>query len=192
MLDGTGQEARRADVGIKGDRITAVGDLAAVHAFPIDVTDARAVSATVRRIESELGLEVQVRRLESSTRTVKEAAVAVGCEEAAIAKSIVFVADGDPVVCVASGRHRIDTHKLADALDVAEVRQAAADEVRAATGFAIGGVPPFGHDLPVLFDESLLEHERVWAAAGDPNSLFSIDPQELASCVRARVVAIGE
>jgi prolyl-tRNA editing enzyme YbaK/EbsC (Cys-tRNA(Pro) deacylase) len=140
----------------------------------------------------ELGLEVQVRRLESSTRTVKEAAVAVGCEEAAIAKSIVFVADGDPVVCVASGRHRIDTDKLADALDVAEVRQAAADEVRAATGFAIGGVPPFGHDLPVLFDESLLEHERVWAAAGDPNSLFSIDPQELASCVRARVVAIGE
>jgi prolyl-tRNA editing enzyme YbaK/EbsC (Cys-tRNA(Pro) deacylase) len=147
-----------------------------------------------RLVESarELGLEVQVRRLESSTRTVKEAAVAVGCEEAAIAKSIVFVADGDPVVCVASGRHRIDTHKLADALDVAEVRQAAADEVRAATGFAIGGVPPFGHDLPVLFDESLLEHERVWAAAGDPNSLFSIDPQELASCVRARVVAIGE
>jgi prolyl-tRNA editing enzyme YbaK/EbsC (Cys-tRNA(Pro) deacylase) len=140
----------------------------------------------------ELGLEVQVRRLESSTRTVREAAVAVGCEEAAIAKSIVFVADGDPVVCVASGRHRIDTDKLADALDVAEVRQAAADEVRAATGFAIGGVPPFGHDLPVLFDESLLEHERVWAAAGDPNSLFSIDPQELASCVRARVVAIGE
>jgi prolyl-tRNA editing enzyme YbaK/EbsC (Cys-tRNA(Pro) deacylase) len=140
----------------------------------------------------ELGLDVQVRRLEASTRTVKEAAVAVGCEEAAIAKSIVFVADGDPVVCVASGGHRIDTDKLADALDVAEVRQAAADEVRAATGFAIGGVPPFGHDLPVLFDESLLEHERVWAAAGDPNSLFSIDPQELASCVRARVVAIGE
>jgi prolyl-tRNA editing enzyme YbaK/EbsC (Cys-tRNA(Pro) deacylase) len=140
----------------------------------------------------ELGLEVQVRRLEASTRTVREAAVAVGCEEAAIAKSIVFVADGDPVVCVASGRHRIDTDKLADALDVAEVRQAAADEVRAATGFAIGGVPPFGHDLPVLFDESLLEHERVWAAAGDPNSLFSIDPQELASCVRARVVAIGD
>ena len=79
-----------------------------------------------------------------------------------------FVADGDPIVCVASGRHRIDTAKLADALDVAEVRQAAADEVRAATGFAIGGVPPFGHDLPVLFDESLLEHERVWAAARRP------------------------
>ncbi|MGH2800306.1 MAG: YbaK/EbsC family protein, partial [Thermoleophilaceae bacterium] len=77
----------------------------------------------------ELGLEVQVQRLETSTRTVKDAAEAVGCHEAAIAKSIVFVADGDPVVCVASGRHRIDTEKLADALDVAEVRQAAADEV---------------------------------------------------------------
>ena len=138
----------------------------------------------------ELGLEVEVQRLEASTRTVKDAAVAVGCEEAEIAKSIVFVADGDPVVCIASGRHRIDTDKLADALDVAEVRQAAADEVRAATGYAIGGVPPFGHDLPVLFDESLLEHGRVWAAAGDPHSLFCVDPRKLADCVGARVVAV--
>ncbi|MGH2715727.1 MAG: YbaK/EbsC family protein, partial [Thermoleophilaceae bacterium] len=70
-------------------------------------------------------------------------------------------------------------------------RQAAADEVRAATGFAIGGVPPFGHDLPVLFDESLLEHEHVWAAAGDPHSLFCVDPRELARCIDARVVAVG-
>jgi prolyl-tRNA editing enzyme YbaK/EbsC (Cys-tRNA(Pro) deacylase) len=139
-----------------------------------------------------LGLELKVRRLADSTRTVKDAAVAVGCDEAEIAKSIVFVADGDPVVCVASGRHRIDTDKLADALDVAEVRQAAADEVRAATGFAIGGVPPFGHDLPVLFDESLLEHDQVWAAAGDPHSLFCADPRDLAACTGARVVAMGE
>ena len=138
----------------------------------------------------ELGLEVEVQRLDASTRTVKDAAVAVGCEEAEIAKSIVFVADGDPVVCIASGRHRIDTDKLADALDVAEVRQAAPDEVRAATGYAIGGVPPFGHDLPVLFDESLLEHGRVWAAAGDPHSLFCVDPRKLADCVGARVVAV--
>ena len=97
----------------------------------------------------DLGIEVRVQRLAASTRTVKDAAVAVGCQESEIAKSIVFVADGDPVVCVASGRHRIDTGKLADALDVAEVRQAAAEEVRAATGYAIGGVPPFGHDLPI-------------------------------------------
>jgi prolyl-tRNA editing enzyme YbaK/EbsC (Cys-tRNA(Pro) deacylase) len=123
---------------------------------------------------------------------VADAAVAVGCEEAEIAKSIVFVADGDPIVCVASGQHRVDTEKVADALDVAEVRQAGAEEVRAATGFAIGGVPPFGHDLPVLFDEELLRHRRVWAAAGDPNSLFEVDPRELAGCIRARVVALGE
>jgi prolyl-tRNA editing enzyme YbaK/EbsC (Cys-tRNA(Pro) deacylase) len=137
----------------------------------------------------QLGLEVQVQRLEASTR--KDAAEAVGCEESEIAKAIVFVADGDPVLCVASGRHRIDTDKLADLLDVAEVRIAAPDEVRAATGYAIGGVPPFGHELPVLFDESLLEHERIWAAAGDPHSLFCVDPRRLAECTEARVVAVG-
>lgn len=140
----------------------------------------------------DLGLEVNVQRLQSSTRTVKDAAVAVGCDESEIAKAIVFVADGDPVLCIASGRHRIDTNRLADVLDVAEVRQAAADEVRAATGFPIGGVPPFGHDLPVIFDESLLEHPRVWAAAGDPHSLFCVDPHRLAECVKARVAAVGE
>ena len=139
-----------------------------------------------------LGLVMEVKRLDASTRTVSDAALAVGCEESEIAKSIVFIADGDPVVCVASGRHRIDPEKLADALDVAEVRQAAADEVRAATGFAIGGVPPFGHDLPVILDEELLKHERVWAAAGDPHSLFSVDPRELARCTSARVAAVGE
>jgi prolyl-tRNA editing enzyme YbaK/EbsC (Cys-tRNA(Pro) deacylase) len=140
----------------------------------------------------DLGIELQVRRLESSTRTVADAAIAMGCQESEIAKSIVFVADGDPVVCVASGQHRVDTEKVAEALDVAEVRQAQADEVRAATGFAIGGVPPFGHDLPVLFDAALLDHDRVWAAAGDPHSLFCVDPRELARCTRAQVVALGE
>ena len=140
----------------------------------------------------DLGIEVKVQRLGASTRTVADAATAVGCQEAEIAKAIVFVADGDPVVCVASGQHRVDVGKVADLLDVAEVRQAQADEVRAATGFAIGGVPPFGHDLPVLFDEELLTHRRVWAAAGDPHSLFCVDPRELANCIKARVVALGE
>jgi prolyl-tRNA editing enzyme YbaK/EbsC (Cys-tRNA(Pro) deacylase) len=139
----------------------------------------------------ELGLEVNPQRLGASTRTVKDAAEAVGCDESEIAKAIVFVADGEPVLCVASGRHRIDPDKVADALDVAEIRMAAPDEVRAATGFAIGGVPPFGHDLPVLFDESLLEHERIWAAAGDPHSLFCVEPRRLADCIRAQVVAVG-
>ena len=139
----------------------------------------------------ELGLQVEVQRLDASTRTVGDAAQAVGCQEAEIAKSIVFIADGEPVVCIASGAHRIDTNKLADALDVAEVRQASPDEVRASTGFAIGGVPPFGHELSVVFDETLLEHERVWAAAGDPHSLFCADPRKLANCTAAVVADVA-
>lgn len=139
----------------------------------------------------ELGLEMRVQRLEASTRTVRDAAEAVGCSESEIAKSIVFVADGDPVVCVASGRHRIDTDKLADVLDVAEVRQAAPDEVRAATGFSVGGVPPLGHGLRVIFDEALLGHERVWAAAGDEHSLFCASPTALVSCTGAIVADVG-
>ena len=103
-----------------------------------------------------LGLEVEVRRLDASTATVQEAAGAVGCDDAQIAKSLVFVADGDPVVCIASGAHRVDPDRLADVLDVAEVRQATPEEVRAATGFRVGGVPPFGHGLPVVFDQTLL------------------------------------
>jgi prolyl-tRNA editing enzyme YbaK/EbsC (Cys-tRNA(Pro) deacylase) len=150
------------------------------------------VKERVIRNARSLGLDVEVQRLESSTRTVSDAARAVGCQEAEIAKSIVFVADGDPIVCIASGAHRVDTDKLADALDVAEVRQASAEEVRAATGFAIGGVPPFGHGLPVVFDEALLRHASVWAAAGDPHSLFRADPQQLASCTGARVLDVGE
>ena len=140
----------------------------------------------------DLGIALRVQRLESSTRTVKDAAAAVGADESEIAKAIVFIADGDPVLCIASGKHRIDTDKLAEALDVAEVRQADAGEVRAATGFAIGGVPPFGHDLPVIFDEELLRHDRVWAAAGDPHSLFEVDPRELRDCIGARVADVGE
>ncbi|MEK6228817.1 MAG: YbaK/EbsC family protein [Actinomycetota bacterium] len=133
----------------------------------------------------ELGLEVDVRRLSGTTATVGDAARAVGCQEAEIAKSLVFVADGDPVLCIASGSHRVDLGRLADALDVAEVRQATPDEVRAATGFPVGGVPPFGHDLPVVFDESLLEHERVYAAGGDGHSLFEVDPGRLLECTGA-------
>jgi len=139
----------------------------------------------------ELGLDVRVQRLEASTRTVGDAARAVGCEQAEIAKSIVFVADGDPVLCIASGQHRIDHDKLAEALDVAEVRQAGAQEVRAATGFAIGGVPPFGHGLPVVFDRALLDHERVWAAAGDSHSLFCVEPGKLLDCTGASVADVG-
>lgn len=144
----------------------------------------------VKTAARELGLDVDVRTLERPTRTVKEAAEAVGCSEAQIAKSIVFVADGEPIVCIASGAHRIDADRLCEVLDSAECRPASPDEVRAATGFAVGGVAPFAHGLPVVFDESLLAHDRIWAAAGDGNSVFCVDPRELVRCTGATVAKI--
>jgi prolyl-tRNA editing enzyme YbaK/EbsC (Cys-tRNA(Pro) deacylase) len=139
----------------------------------------------------ELGLDVNVTTLDRPTRTVQEAAAAVGCQPAEIAKSLVFVADGDPILVVASGAHRVDIDKVADVLDVAEIRQATPDEVRTSTGFSVGGVAPFGHDLPVVLDETLLQHDRVWAAGGDGNTLFCVEPNKLSSCIRARVADVA-
>ena len=139
-----------------------------------------------------LGLRLDVRRLDAPTATVQQAADAVGCPPRQIAKSLVFVADGEPVLCIASGAHRVDPERLADVLDVAEVRQASPEEVRAATGFAIGGVPPFGHGLDVVLDELLLDNDVVWAAGGDEHSLFAVDPRELVRCTRASVAAVGD
>ena len=145
----------------------------------------------VKEAARALGLEVQVRTLSQPTRTVHEAALAVGCEDGEIAKSLVFIADGDPVVVVASGSHRVDTELVADILDVAEVRQASADEVRAATGYPVGGVPPFGHGLPLIFDEALLDHKLIYAAGGDGNTLFAVPPSRLVECTQSRVARIA-
>ena len=138
-----------------------------------------------------LGLDVKVTTLQTPTRTVEQAATAVGCDAGQIAKSIVFVADGEPVVCVTSGAHRVDVDRLCEAIDCAEARPATPEEVRAATGFPVGGVPPFGHDLPVVFDSALLDEERVFAAGGDGNTLFEVDPRRLADCTRATIAALG-
>ena len=140
----------------------------------------------------QLGLDVKVQRLDASTATADAAAVAVGCDKAQIAKSLVFIADGDPVLAIVSGSHRVDVAKLCEALDCAECRQATAAEVRAATGFSVGGVPPFGHGLPVVIDETLLGHEQVWAAGGDGHSLFEVEPQRLVECTGARVAVLAE
>jgi prolyl-tRNA editing enzyme YbaK/EbsC (Cys-tRNA(Pro) deacylase) len=139
----------------------------------------------------ELGLNVEVTTLDRPTRTVQEAASAVGCQAGEIAKSIVFVCDGDPVLVIASGAHRVDMDKVADALDCAEVRQASPDEVRSSTGFSVGGVAPFGHDLPVVLDRTLLDYEHVWAAGGDGNTLFSVEPRKLVDCIRAQVADVA-
>ena len=140
----------------------------------------------------ELGLEVDVRSLDVPTRTVGEAARAVGCDEAQIAKTLVFVADGDPVLVVASGAHRVDVDVLCDIFDVAEVRQASADEVRVATGYPVGGVSPVGCSLPIVFDEDLLQYELIYVAGGDGNTLFAVQPQRLAESVHARVARVAE
>src|SRR3954447_26819836 len=139
----------------------------------------------------ELGLEVDVRTLDSPTRTVAEAAAAVGCQSAQIAKTLVFVADGDPVLAVASGAHRVDPDLLADVFDVAQIRQASPEEVRVATGYPVGGVSPLGCHLPIAFDETLLEYERIFAAGGDGNTLFEVNPRTLADALHVRVVRVA-
>ncbi len=149
----------------------------------------------VRRVveaAAAIGVTIEPRAFPEGTKTAADAAAAIGVEVGQIVKSLVFLVDGAPVMALVAGDNRLSERKLAAACGGGVVGRADADAVRAATGFPIGGVPPFGHDLPVLFDEALLGHERVWAAAGDPHSLFCVDPQELARCVRARIVALGE
>ncbi|HEX8075740.1 MAG TPA: YbaK/EbsC family protein [Thermoleophilaceae bacterium] len=145
----------------------------------------------VAQAARELGLEVEITTLDRPTRTVAEAAEALDVDPGQIAKSIVFVADGEPVVCVASGGHRVDIDTLALAFDCAVVSQADPDQVQAATGFKVGGVPPFGHGLPVVIDEALLDHEVVFAAGGDGSTLFGVDPRKLVDATGARVIAVG-
>lgn len=139
------------------------------------------------------GLHIAVRRFPEGTRTAADAARAVGCEVAQIVKSLVFVADGEPMLVLASGANRVDTSRVAAFLDVAEVRRADGDEARAATGFAIGGVAPFGHERPldVVVDRDLLAHEVVWAAAGLPDAVFPIGPADLVRASGGRVADIA-
>jgi len=126
------------------------------------------------------GLDLEVRRFPQGTRTAEDAARAVGCQVGQIVKSLVFTAGGRPIVALVSGANRVDLGKLAEAAG-GPVGKADADAARSATGYAIGGVPPFGHAtaLPVFVDRHLLSYEVVWAAAGRPDSVFPIQPARL-------------
>ncbi|KAF4405387.1 MULTISPECIES: YbaK/EbsC family protein [Streptomyces] len=130
---------------------------------------------------SELGLEARVRRFPDATRTAAEAAAAIGCQLSQIVKSLMFEADGQPVLVLVDGASRVDTELVRAELGAEKVRRADADLVRATTGYAIGGVPPFGHAVRsrVLADRRLLEHDEVWAAAGTPHTVFPLPPREL-------------
>ena len=143
----------------------------------------------VRAALDAASLACAIRTLPDSTRTAVEAAAAVGCSVGEIAKSLVFRAGDHAVVAIVSGDHRLDPAKLAAAVGE-DVKRADADFVRAATGYAIGGVPPLGYAaaVDVFMDVDLFRFDRIWAAAGSPFSVFAIEPARLRDANGARVM----
>jgi prolyl-tRNA editing enzyme YbaK/EbsC (Cys-tRNA(Pro) deacylase) len=131
----------------------------------------------VVRAATDAGIAIEVQRFVAGTRTAEGAAHAVGCQVAQIVKSLVFLADGRGVVALVSGADRLDPQRLGQTLGVGEVRRADGDEVRAATGYPIGGVPPFGHTnaLPVVIDERLFDHDLA-KVAGARRAAIAAEP----------------
>lgn len=155
-------------------------------------TEPLALSAQkVANAAAGLGLSIKIVTFDYSTRTAEDAAAAIGCEVGQIVKSLVFKAGDSPVIALVSGANQLDTRKLADLLDISrkQVTRADANTVRAATGFAIGGVPPFGHDTQLIpfIDQDLIRFEQIWAAAGTPNTVFAITPANLVRATRGVV-----
>ncbi len=149
----------------------------------------------VERVASaaaELGITVEPLEFPEGTRTAQDAADAIGCDVGQIVKSLVFLLDGEPVLALVSGANRLDEAKLAAALGGVVVGRADADAVKAATGFSIGGVPPFGHTrhLRTAVDEDLVAHFVVWAAAGTPRDNFPIQPADLVRASRGTVAPL--
>jgi Cys-tRNA(Pro) deacylase len=162
-------------------------------------TDAGNSGAHPRFAEAlrELGLGhlvSQVRRFPDATRTAAEAAAAVGCELSQICKSLIFAADGTPVLVLMDGASRVDLELVRKELGADKVTRAKVDVVRETTGYAIGGVPPFGHRTrtTVLADRSLLEHDVVWAAAGTPYTVFPMPPEDLVRYADGTLVDVRE
>jgi Cys-tRNA(Pro) deacylase len=141
---------------------------------------------------ADLGLTIELREFPEGTRTAEDAAKAIGVEVGQIVKSLVFTLDGELVIALVSGRNRLDEAKLAQALGGREVGRADATGVREATGYAIGGVPPFGHPrpLPTAIDADLLDYEEVWAAAGTPRDVFALSPHDLPRCTGGTVAVL--
>jgi prolyl-tRNA editing enzyme YbaK/EbsC (Cys-tRNA(Pro) deacylase) len=142
-----------------------------------------------RRAAEAQGHSPDIRTFPEGTRTADAAAKAVGCDVAQIVKSLVFLVDGRPLVALTSGANRADPERLAALKGAGGARRATPEEAREATGFSIGGTPPFGHPdpLPTLMDRDLLAHDRLWAAAGAPDAVFPTTPDELLRATGARV-----
>ncbi len=138
------------------------------------------------------GLRIEPRRFPDGTKTAADAARAIGVDVGQIVKSLVFGVDGQVVLAYVSGANQLDEHKLAAAAGGAKCERVDADTVRAATGFPIGGVPPFGHatHLPVFVDPDLLQYDEVWAAAGTWHDVFGIEPHKLVEASEGLVVEL--
>ena len=131
----------------------------------------------VIKVLEKFDKNLQVKVLKETARTAKDAANALNCEEGAIVKSLVFKADTEFLICLVSGDKRCSLNKLKKAISKKNVSMASADDVKAQTGFTIGGVSPVGHinNLSIIIDKSLDRFQKVFAAAGHPNSIFEID-----------------
>ncbi|MBT5267653.1 MAG: YbaK/EbsC family protein [Rhodospirillaceae bacterium] len=152
-------------------------------------------AAKVERLLADAGMANRVRELDDSTRTAADAAAAIGCEQAQIAKSLIFRAKESDcaVLVVTCGANRVDLNKVATLIGEG-IGKADADFVRARTGYAIGGVAPIGHTEPVkiVLDRDLLTFSEIWAAAGTPRAVFGLTPDELVSLTGGTVGDIAE
>lgn len=150
-------------------------------------------SLIVKQHLDAAGVQTTIHVLPDSARTAAEAAAAIGCDTAAIANSLVLVADGKPVLVMTSGGHRADLSVLADSLGVDEVAMAPASVVREATGQAIGGVAPVGHParLRTFIDRALQDHDEIWAAAGHPHTVMPLTFELLRSLTGGKVVTVA-
>jgi prolyl-tRNA editing enzyme YbaK/EbsC (Cys-tRNA(Pro) deacylase) len=153
-----------------------------------------ATALSALKVQAVLGPEFQVLEFEVSTRTSQDAAAAIGCTVAEIAKSLIFKsAQGRAVLVIASGINRVDEQKVR-ALLGEKIGRADAEFVRDRTGYAIGGVPPVGHVTApiVLVDQDLQQLPTVWAAAGTPNAVFRITPADLIRLTQGQVADIAK
>ena len=136
-----------------------------------------------KKVQEALGPHFTVLEFDQPTASAAQAACAIGCTVAQIAKSLVFAdAEGDPVLVIASGASRVDEAKVGQILKTT-IHRPDADFVKRATGFSIGGVPPVGHpsQLTVVLDHTLQDFEEIWAAGGTPTSVFCLTPRQLVS-----------
>lgn len=157
------------------------------------MTSLPAAAQRVQDAAHALGLAVTVRIMTEVTRTAEDAAVACGCTVGQIVKSLIFLGkeSGNPLLLLVSGLNRVNEKAMAERLGEPIVRPDA-DFVRTTTGFAIGGIPPFGHARPLVprLDADLLQYETVWAAAGTPNAIFSVNPAALRDATGAVVLQV--